>query len=78
MRLKNKIALITGAAQGLGAAIARRFSQEGASVVICDLNAEAGAITVAAIEAAGGIAVFQHLDVSNEQDWIQAMAAVDA
>ena len=78
MRLKNKIALITGAAQGLGAAIARRFSQEGASVVICDLNAEAGAITVAAIEAAGGTAVFQHLDVSNEQDWIQAMAAVNA
>ena len=78
MRLKDKIALITGAAQGIGAAIARRFSEEGARVVICDLNAEAGAATVADIESRGGQAFFQRLDVSSEADWIDAMAAVTA
>ena len=78
MRLKGKIALITGAAQGLGAAIAKRFSEEGASVVICDLNAEIGASTVAEIEGKGGVAAFVRLDVAKEQDWIDAMAAVVA
>lgn len=78
MRLDNKIALITGAAQGLGAAIARRFSEEGARIVICDLNAEAGEATAAAIVANGGNAFFQRLDVACEADWIAAMAAVAA
>ena len=78
MRLKGKIALITGAAQGLGAAIAKRFSEEGASVVICDLNAEVGASTVTEIEGNGGVAAFVRLDVAKEQDWADAMAAVVA
>ena len=78
MRLKGKIALITGAAQGLGAAIAKRFSEEGASVVICDLNAEVGASTVTEIEGKGGVAAFVRLDVAKEQDWADAMAAVVA
>jgi NAD(P)-dependent dehydrogenase (short-subunit alcohol dehydrogenase family) len=41
MRLQNKIAVITGAAQGIGREIAQRFTEEGAEVVIADLNAEA-------------------------------------
>ena len=45
MRLKNKIALITGSAQGLGAAIAERFAGEGATVLICDMNGEVGKAT---------------------------------
>ena len=78
MRMKNKIALITGAAQGLGAAIAKRFAEEGATVFICDLNAEVGNATVAEIGKAGGKAYFQTLDVTKEQSWIEAMAAVVA
>ena len=77
MRLKNKIALITGAAQGIGAAIARRFDEEGACVVVCDLNAESGAGIVQHIERRNGKAVFQRLDVSKEQDWIDAIAFVE-
>ena len=74
MRLKDKTALITGAAQGLGAAIARRFAEEGASVIVCDLNAAAGEATVAAITASGGKACFQLLDVTREASWIEAIA----
>ena len=78
MRLKNKIALVTGAAQGLGAAIARRFADEGATVIVCDMNAEAGNATVAAIEGLGGKACFQLLNVTQEQSWIAATANVVA
>ncbi len=78
MRLKNKVALITGAAQGLGKSIALRFAEEGASVIICDLNAEMGAATVADIEKQGGKAIFQPLDVAKEEDWIKAIAIVNA
>ncbi len=75
MRLKDKSALITGAAQGLGAAIARRFAEEGARVLICDVNAEAGEATVAAINATGGRAAFQRLDVTDEASWVAAIEA---
>ena len=78
MRLKNKIALITGSAQGLGAAIAERFAEEGATVFICDMNAEAGKATVAKIESKGGKASFLPLNVSREADWVAALAQVAA
>ena len=78
MRMKNKITLVTGAAQGLGAAIAKRFAEEGASVFVCDLNAEVGNATVAEIAAQGGKAFFLPLNVAKEESWIAAMAAVVA
>ena len=75
-RLEGKSALITGGAQGLGAAIATRFAEEGAVVFIGDLKAETGAGTVDAIKAKGGRAFFIALDVTSEQSWMDAIARV--
>jgi NAD(P)-dependent dehydrogenase (short-subunit alcohol dehydrogenase family) len=75
-RLKGKTALITGGAQGLGAAIAERFAAEGAAVLVTDIN-EAGAAEVAAgIRARQPNANSHSLrhDVTREQDWTAAMA----
>ncbi|MBT3333440.1 MAG: glucose 1-dehydrogenase [Rhodospirillaceae bacterium] len=74
MRLKDKIAIVTGAASGMGAATATLFANEGAKVVVADLLAAEGAAVVTAIEASGGAARFQKLDVSNEGEWSQAVA----
>lgn len=74
-RLDDKVALISGAARGQGAAEARLFAREGAKVVIGDiLDAEAEQ-TAAGIEAAGGAAVHVHLDVTQEADWREAVSA---
>ena len=71
MRLSGKIALITGAAGGIGAEIAKKFQEEGASVFVCDTNRELGEKTAAEIGA-----VFILLDVSSEESWKAALAAV--
>ena len=76
MRLKGKTALISGAAQGLGAAMARCFAEEGALVFIGDLKAEEGNRTVEAIRSNNGAAFFVTLDVTDEQSWTDALAAV--
>ncbi|MCL1993938.1 MAG: SDR family oxidoreductase [Spirochaetes bacterium] len=78
MRLAQKTALITGGAQGLGAAIARLFAAEGATVFLGDLKAEDGNKTAAEISQKGGKAFFVTLDVASEQSWIDAMAQVQS
>ncbi len=67
MRLKNKIALITGSARGIGQAIAELFHAEGAKVIVSDIRDEEGR---ALVTAWGADAEYLHLDVGNEEDWI--------
>ena len=57
MQLKDKVAVITGAASGIGKAIAIEFAREGAKVCIADLSLEAGQVTAKEITAAGGTAM---------------------
>ena len=76
MRLKDRTALITGAASGIGKAIALRFAEEGARVMIADRTdqpREGGLKTLDQIEAIGGEAVFTEMDVA---DWASVDAAV--
>jgi NAD(P)-dependent dehydrogenase (short-subunit alcohol dehydrogenase family) len=67
-RLDNKVAVITGAASGIGLATAVRFAGEGAAVVIGDLNREGGEATVRQCKENGGRAVFQLCNVQTESD----------
>ncbi len=75
-RLKNKIAIITGAARGIGAKSAQLFAQEGAAVAIWDLNAERGQTTANAIQAAGGTVLFCQCDVTDAAQIERAVAKV--
>lgn len=68
MRLKNKVAIITGAASGIGRASALRFAQEGARVVVVDWNPQGGQETVALVRAQGGEALYIEADVSRDAD----------
>ena len=74
MRLADKVAIVTGAASGMGAATARRFAREGAKVVIADQLEEDGQAVAATITAAGGAAVFMKLNVTDEANWHQVVA----
>lgn len=65
MRLKGKVAIITGAGSGIGKASALLFSREGASVVVADLNEEAGSAVVKEINKEGGKAMLVKTDVTN-------------
>jgi 3-oxoacyl-[acyl-carrier protein] reductase len=69
MRLKDKIALVTGAGSGFGEGIAKRFAQEGCNVVVNDINVEGGERVAKQINAAGGKAAFVKADVSKDGDW---------
>jgi NAD(P)-dependent dehydrogenase (short-subunit alcohol dehydrogenase family) len=64
MQLENKVAVVTGAGSGVGRASARRFAQEGATVVAADIDLDRAKETVALIESAGGRAVAEPCDVA--------------
>ena len=69
MRLRGKVALISGGARGMGESEARLFVREGAKVVIGDILEIEGRAVEADIGAAGGDALFVRLDVTEEADW---------
>ncbi len=71
MRLKDKVAIVTGAASGMGAATARIFAREGAFVILTDLDAEGGQAMAREI---GNRAMFVRHDVSKEADWDRVVA----
>lgn len=75
-RVTDKIALVTGAASGLGEAIARLLAREGATVVLADVNDAPGKRVLREIKAQGGSGLYVNLDVANEAHWSSAMALV--
>lgn len=73
-RLDGKVALISGAARGIGAATAARMCEAGARVIIGDVLDDAGRDTAQAISAGGGDCTYVHLDVTDPADWEAAIA----
>ena len=74
MRLAGKVAIITGAASGMGAATARRFAREGATVIIADMLEAEGKQVAQEIVTANGHAQFMKLDVADEANWRDVVA----
>jgi 3(or 17)beta-hydroxysteroid dehydrogenase len=74
--LDGKVALISGGARGIGGETARLMIEAGAKVAIGDVLNERGRDTVRALEDAGGEAMYLHLDVTREEEWIAAVSAV--
>jgi NAD(P)-dependent dehydrogenase (short-subunit alcohol dehydrogenase family) len=77
-RFSDKVAVVTGAAQGIGEAYAKALAAEGARVVVADLNAEAGEQVAKQIEADGGTAMFVRTDVSSHESAAAMVETVTA
>ena len=75
-RVQDKVAMVTGAAQGLGLAMVRALAAEGARVVLTDIDAPRGENEAAALRASGHQAMFCQHDATSEDDWTRVMAAV--
>ena len=74
-RLAEKVAIVSGAASGIGAAHVRVFAAEGATVIAGDLQEDKGKAVVDEVNAGGGQAAFVRLDVTREEDWANAVKA---
>jgi NAD(P)-dependent dehydrogenase (short-subunit alcohol dehydrogenase family) len=70
MRLKDKVAIVTGGAHGMGEAEARLFTKEGAKIVVADLLTDQAEAVAADIRAGGGEAIAVRTDVTSEPDWL--------
>ena len=68
MRLRARVAIVTGGASGIGRAICELFAEQGAKVSVADVDDDGGRETVRRVEAAGGAAMFRHADVAREDD----------
>ena len=75
-RLEGRVALVTGAASGIGLATVRRLADEGAAVVVTDVQDEPGEQAAAALRDDGNDALYVHLDVTDEADWRTAVERV--
>ncbi len=76
MRLSEKISIITGGANGMGAEEARLFAAQGSTVVVADLQQTEGMEVVKQIESSGGTAIFEKLDVTEESQWVSLIERV--
>jgi 3-oxoacyl-[acyl-carrier protein] reductase len=76
MRLKDKVAIVTGAGSGIGEATALKFAREGAKVAVCDINLAACEKVVASIADEGGTAIALHLDVTQRASIAAMVEAV--
>ena len=74
-RLKGKVALITGAGSGIAKAASRLFAEEGARVVVAEIDRSRGLATERMVKEAGGEALFVETDVTNEESAKRAVAA---
>src|ERR1700733_11549536 len=73
-RLDGRVALVTGGANGIGAAITRRLVAEGAAVLVTDVEDDTGGDLVKSLIAEGASAEYAHLDVTSEEQWTAAVA----
>jgi len=75
MRLNGKVVIVTGAGSGFGEGIAKRFAEEGAKVVVNDINRDGGERVTREVRAAGGSAQFVLADVTRDADWSRLVQA---